>query len=458
MPVDDCSMGSARVAPEWTQASSTGAASGGTQQQQTSRTSGAGGCGQLCISGFQGLDADLNGEYDYKNSLWTRQGDRFGIEIGKVNGYWRFSHVTAGGGKILVAESKNYARSTDVLPPGDTYTSARSSYEMTSQCCGSATNVGKATVGKDSGLSTTALLVVGFVLFSVGALLVTALYLRRQAAKNKAAAQQQATKVSQNPSQYPMDSNLSAARMADVQSPSHGTNADRAARAVDAQTCWPHNTLRKQDPEDQPLYLDHSPVMESWEVPGNNRQSPANRPSPAPHRPRDTGVVRKGELYSGTPLVRQKIVVHRDPLCPPPIQSRWNRDIPLHGSRMDYEPPLQASFGGATYDGAIMELTPAHLQEGHPVRIVGLENEPTWEGAEGIVESYNDRDGFVRIEFRDGRTKTVPEGNVESTLGHHHQQPQQTSTPTARAERGGRGGIKARPQNSKPPAKQQQQQ
>merc|ERR1712216_15405 len=129
---------------------------------------------------------------------------------------------------------------------------------------------------------------------------------------------------------------------------------------------------------------------------------------------------------------------------PPPYQNKWSGSNPMSSTAYNsqWNNSAQGGFGSTSYsdDGGGMYLrgagdargdgandfavSPWHtqsdggevpfLQEGAKVRIVGLTTEPTWDGAEGVFDSYDQAAGMVRIEFPDGRTKSVRLENCEA--------------------------------------------
>merc|ERR1719263_1497928 len=110
---------------------------------------------------------------------------------------------------------------------------------------------------------------------------------------------------------------------------------------------------------------------------------------------------------------------------------------------------------GGTYENTVIPWRPGGqgrvpeflFEEGFPVRIIGLDTELTWDGAEGVVDSYDEASGMVRIEFSDGRTKSVPKENCEPAM----QMPRSSSVHSAPVvERKGHGGVKAKAQGAGP--------
>lgn len=106
---------------------------------------------------------------------------------------------------------------------------------------------------------------------------------------------------------------------------------------------------------------------------------------------------------------------------------------------------------GKSFETAVTPWCPedsAHFTEGLEVRIVGLDTEPTWDGAEGEIESYDAGSGMVRIAFEDGRTKSVHRNNCEPAARMPRKQASGSNKAAPRAERAGHGGRIAKPQGS----------
>lgn len=329
--------------------------------------------------------------------------------------------------------------------------------------------------GKGGGLDTTVLLIAALVIFTVAALLSTAMYLKCQNSRHKMAAH-----VASKPSDPTMHQSPHAATVGgDLTKKALHINADPPYWPEQNRGEYPDAACLSMSSPDQPYHS--APVHSYHSAPVHSNHSSRgainhNVRSVAAHKPqRPVNVIASRSEHS---------FFHCNSLSPPPIQSRYTgSSIPVRSATLDsfgsQLPNSMASshtrldgrdhsnlrgaargedraalevastLGSSAYEQTMMQWYPGEqgressFVEGLPVRIVGLVTEPTWEGAEGVVYSYDPREGMVRIEFPDGRTKSVPEQNCEEAANIP-----QNRKHGSQLERRGHGGVKALPQGS----------
>jgi hypothetical protein len=400
------------------------------------------------------------------------------LEISRQADRWNFAEVTPSGTRILIAESNTFAQAGSKIPAGDTYKTPRDTkHEVTFSCCGVSGSAATQDKSDDTGAPTTVLILVGITVFAVGIILAVLAYLNWWAKKSRAFvpplptthvddefAHQPGTEKFVEPTPKSMVMN----RMAH-------SDSTWMTKRQDAITKQDEGSWERSPSQIEEGYMhdrmDNSP--QTWTPTQDDRAYPSHNTSEQADHALFTNRIdclrhKRNSRRAVTPVSGW---ANSDYDCyatgpnlfsPPPVRSKYGDSLKSQGMLRE----AGNSQGNHREDAASIltdEFSEVHgehdrgtsrfgvVEEGLEVRIVGLENEPTWDGAKGIVDGYDEFAGIVRIKFPDGRIKSVSERNCEPasrtpTRSKNLRDSTQTGELAASVQR--HRGIMAKPQGS----------
>jgi len=339
-------------------------------------------CEALCVDGFSGSDEDLNGRYLRNEgaggslSHWSKAhapsssstgsgGGSLSLTRGS-DGRWRFYEVADVGRSIAVAQATLIDQKGFDIPPADTFTTPSHDRSISFRCCnGEGSTMSNSVSNRASGgTSVGVILGIFAVVVAVGCACTGAYCWRRALWGSFGVLLEHAGLVKEALRRAGAGAAASAGGDLEAAASAEPVPTRPEAKEV-GQPAW-RRALRfiqpagRDDGSKEPLANYEGPIGPGWTwsspQPQANAEAQASDALPASVRPQGAQV----------PLV----------------------------------PPIGSS-------------AKPQLEVGTEVRLQGLVTEPTWNGADGIVDDFDERTKIVQVRLDDGRLKAVLSRNCE---------------------------------------------